>query len=240
MRNRLAISAASLLGIAILSVAELTPLVHAGGAAALASGAPGLSADKGTFRILVNGKEAGKENFAISRGGVTWTVRGTAAIQGSQGTTSVTGTLELQNDGSPVKYAWSTEGSQKASATIAFSGMTASINLRMGNAQPYTQQFTFTSQPITVLDNNLYDQYIVVASLYDWKKGGPQTFSVLVPQELMPGAVTVESLGKQDSGGKQFDELRVKTEDLEVDLYLDKGRLMRIVAPGSGAEVVRD
>jgi len=235
MRSRLAAFAASLLAVAVFSVAALTQPVLA-----LASGAPGLSEDKGTFRILVNGKEAGKENFSVSRTGATWTVRGMTAIQSSQGTTNVTGTLELHNDGTPVKYAWATDGSQKASATIAFSGMTASISLRMGNAQPYAQQFTFASQPITILDNNLYDQYIVVAGLYDWKKGGPQTFSVLVPQELMPGAVTVESMGKQDVSGKHLDELRVKTEDLEVDLYLDKGRLIRIVAPGSGAEIVRD
>jgi len=31
----------------------------------------------------------------------------------------------------------------------------------------------------------------------------------------------------------------VKTEDLEVDLYLDSGRLVRIVAPSTNAEIVR-
>ena len=48
---------------------------------------------------------------------------------------------------------------------------------------------------------------------------------------MTPGSVTVESLGPQDAGGKKLDELRVKTEDLELDLYLENQRLVRIDAP---------
>jgi hypothetical protein len=40
--------------------------------------------------------------------------------------------------------------------------------------------------------------------------------------------------------GKELDELRVKTEDLELDLYLDGPRLERIMAPASNAEILRD
>jgi hypothetical protein len=61
-----------------------------------------------------------------------------------------------------------------------------------------------------------------------------------VPQELTPGTVTVESLGGQDVDGKKLEELSVKTEDLEVDLYLEGQRLVRIVAPSSNAEIVRE
>ncbi len=90
-----------------------------------------------------------------------------------------------------------------------------------------------------VLDNNLYHQYIVLARLYDYDKRGPQTFSVLVPQELTPGTVTVESMGTQDIEGKKLEQLRVKTEDLEVNLFLDGQRLVRIAAPASNAEIIR-
>ena len=69
---------------------------------------------------------------------------------------------------------------------------------------------------------------------------GPQTFAVLVPQELTPGVVTVDSLGKQDVDNKKMEELRVKTEDNEIDLYLDGNKLMRLVAPAANAEVVRE
>jgi hypothetical protein len=91
-----------------------------------------------------------------------------------------------------------------------------------------------------VLDNNLYHQYALLAQLYDWNKKGPQSFSVLVPQEMIPGTVTTESIGKQDVGGKKLEELRVKTEDNEIDLFLDGPKLMQVVAPTANAEIIRE
>jgi hypothetical protein len=37
-----------------------------------------------------------------------------------------------------------------------------------------------------------------------------------------------------------MEAMRVKTEDNEIDLYLDGSRLMRLVAPAANAEVIRD
>ena len=91
-----------------------------------------------------------------------------------------------------------------------------------------------------ILDNNLYYQYAVLASLYDWNRKGAQTFAVLVPQELTPGSVTVESAGTHDASGKKLEELSVKSPDLEVDLFLDGQRLVRIVSPSANAEILRD
>jgi hypothetical protein len=200
----------------------------------------GFAPDKGTFKILVNGQSMGKEEFDISPNGGDWIAHGTSEIQTPDGTTHVTGTLQFHADGTPVRYEWSTQGAKKASATITFSGPVASIELRIGDARPFTQQLTFSSPQIVILDNNLYYQYAVLARLYDWQKKGPQTFSVLVPQELTPGTITVESLGSQDVDGKKLEELSVKTEDLEVDVYLDGPRVIRIVAPSSNAEIVRE
>ncbi len=198
------------------------------------------TADKGNFKILVNGQQMGKEDFEISPSGGDWVAKGTSEVQTTDGMTHVTGTLQLHADGTPVSYEWSTQGAKKASATIGFSGPTATIDLRLEGRRPFTQQFTFESPQIAVLDNNLYYQYGVLARLYDREKKGVQTFSVLVPQELTPGSVTVESLGEQNSnGGKKLEELVVKTEDLEVDLFLDGARLERIVAPSTNAEIVR-
>ncbi len=199
-----------------------------------------LSPDKGKFNILVNGQQVGKEEFEISPNGGNWIAHGTSEIQAAGGVMHVTGTLELHPDGTPVRYEWSTQGAKKASANIGFNGATATIDLHVEGTKPYTQTFTFNSPQVAILDNNLYHQYAVLACLYDWDKKGTQTFSVLVPQELTPGSVTVDSLGSQNIGGKKLDELRVKTEDLELDLYLDGSRLMRIVSPASNAEIIRE
>jgi hypothetical protein len=199
----------------------------------------GFTPDKGTFKILVNGQQAGKEEFDIAPDGSDWIADGTSEIATPTGVSRVTGTLEFRADGTPVRYEWSAEGAKKAAATVTFNGPVASIELRVPGARPFTQQLTFSSPLIVILDNNLYYQYAVLAHIYDWQKKGPQTFSVLVPQENTPGTITVESLGSQDVDGKKLDELSAKTEDLEVDVYLDGPRVVRIVAPSSNAEIVR-
>jgi hypothetical protein len=197
--------------------------------------------DKGKFKILVNGQAAGTEEFSLSANGGNWVARGNAEIQTPQGAAHVTGNLELRPDGAPVRYEWTMQGAKKAASTIVFNGATATVELRMEGARPYTQQFTFNSDRVIVLDNNMYDQYAILARLYDWDKKGAQTFSVIVPQEMTPGSVTVESLGKQDAGSdEKLEQLRVKTEDIEISLFLDGQRLVRIVSPSANAEIVRE
>ena len=189
---------------------------------------------------MSGGQPVGKEEFEIASTGAGWIARGTSDLKMAEGVTHVSGTLELHADGTPAHYEWSTQGMKKAAASISFNGPTASIDLRVDGARPFAQQFTFSSPQIAVLDNNLYHQYAVLARLYDWNKKGAQTFSVLVPQEMTPGSVSVESLGQKEEGGKKLDELQVKTEDLELDLYLENQRLMRIDAPSSNAEIIRE
>jgi hypothetical protein len=201
-----------------------------------------LAADKGKFRILVNGQEAGTEEFEIAPSHDAWVAHGVTELRSAQGPAiRVTGTLRLAADGTPLSYEWSTEGPKKAAATIQFQGSSANIELRLPGSHPFNQQFTFSSPRVVVLDNNLYHQYAVLARLYDWEKKGSQTISVLVPQSMTPGTVNVESVGLQAAeDGKKFQELRVRTEDLEVNLFLDGDKLMRIVVPASNAEIIRE
>ena len=199
-----------------------------------------LVSDKGKFRIMVNGQVVGKEEFEIGPSGADWNAHGNSEIQAPQGVTKVNGTLTFHPDGSPLHYDWSTQGVKKASSTIAFSGTRASVELHLEGARPFAQDFTFNTPLVVILDNNLYHQYELLARLFDREAKGPQTFSVLVPQEMTPGSVTVDSMGKQDSGGKQLEELRVRTEDNEIDLFLDGQKLMRLVAPSANAEIIRE
>ncbi|MGH9574926.1 MAG: hypothetical protein ACRD40_15520 [Candidatus Acidiferrales bacterium] len=229
-----------IVGVASVALIAAAHSYRAPDAASVRTGsAVQLVPDKGKFRILADGKEVGQEDFEINRSNGGWVVRGNSTIQTAKGAAHINGTLELKADGSPVRYDWATDGDKKAAAVVTFNGAAAEIALNVANTNPYKQQLSFSTTPV-VLDNNLYDQYAVLAGLYDWSKKGVQTFSVLVPQSLAPGTISVESLGKQDANGKQMDELRVKSDDLELNLFLDKGRLMRIDVPAGNAEIVRD
>jgi len=100
---------------------------------------------------------------------------------------------------------------------------------------------SFGTPLIAVLDNNLYYQYGVLALVYDWSKRGAQNLPVLIPQELTPGSVTVESTGAATAKGKSYDGMRVTTSDLEVLLFLDSNhRLMRLEVPAAKVSVARD
>jgi hypothetical protein len=200
----------------------------------------GIVPDKGKFRIQVNGQAIGKEEFEIGSSGGGWMAHGHSEITTPQGAMKVTGTLSSRPDGYPEHYDWATQGLKKASAVIAFNASVATAELHLEGQRPYTQEFTFNSPMVVVLDDNMYHQYQILAGVYDMEKKGAQTFQVLVPQELTPGTVTVDYMGKQDVDSKKMDELRVRTEDNEIDLYLDGGKLMRLVASAANAEVIRE
>jgi hypothetical protein len=57
----------------------------------------------------------------------------------------------------------------------------------------------------------------------------------------MTGSITAESTGSATIEGKSYEGFRVKTTDLEVDLYLDSHhRLMRLEVPAAKVSVVRE
>jgi hypothetical protein len=198
--------------------------------------------DKGKFTIQLNGQTVGHEDFEIAPAAGGWLARGTTDLKPPDSTaTRVTGTLTLQPDGTPIKYEWLSQAEKTNGAHILFANGVAKITLEMQGARPFEQDMNFGSPLIAVLDNNLYYQYAVLARVYDWSKLGTQSLPVLIPQELTPGSITVESAGPLTAGGKPYDALRVSTSDLEVLLYLDANhRLMRLEVPSAKVSVARD
>jgi len=199
-------------------------------------------ADKGKLEILIDGKSIGREEFEIAPSGDNWVAKGTTKVSAEgAASTTVTGSLTMAADGSPLSYQWSSQSDKTNGAHIVFENGVAKMTLEMQGARPFEQDLTFGSPHIAVLDNNLYHQYAVLARLYDWGKKGPQSFSVLIPQELTPGTITVDSAGTVSAGGKSYEGLKVVTTDIEMVLYLDANhKLMRLEVPASKAAVVRE
>lgn len=206
------------------------------------AGAPSVfTADKGKLRIAINGQQIGTEDFEIAPSGDSWTERSSMAAQvpgGSQ--IKANGQLRLSADGIPLHYDWSGEAQKKATGAVDFVNGTAKCVADLGGPVPLKKDFTFPSPRIAVLDNNLYYQYGVLARQYDWKAGGKQTFPVVIPQDMVPGSITVESLGPQQAGGGKYEAIRVSSTDLEIMVYVDSSRrLMRIEVPSSSASIER-
>jgi hypothetical protein len=214
--------------------------------------------DKGKFTIKLDGKTVGHEEFDISPSGAGWLAKGTADIKPPEGAASkVTGKLALQSDGAPINYDWTSQAEKTNGAHIVFANGVAKITLEMQGARACTadeiadphrtqpcffeQNLSFDTPLIAVLDNNLYHQYAVLARVYNWSKRGAQTFPVLIPQELMPGSVTVLSTGQASADGQTYEGLKVTTSDVEILLLLDNNhRLMRLEVPAAKVSVIRD
>jgi hypothetical protein len=198
--------------------------------------------DKGKFKVLLDGKSIGQEEFEINQSGVGWIAKGSThlTVEGAPATT-VTGDLSLEPNGTPISYEWTSQTDKNSSAHIAFVNNVAKMTIQLGGAHPFEQDLTFNSPLVVVLDDNLYYQYAVLARVYDWNRRGTQTFSVLVPQELLPGTITVDGSGAVSADGKSYEGLKVTTSDLQVILYLDSNhRLMRLEVPASKAAVIRE
>lgn len=202
---------------------------------------PRLAADKGRLRIVMDQQTVGTEEFQISGTGSEWNTRSEVKIQmAGAPAAKITSSLRLGSQERPVHYEWLLEGEKKIGGRVAFEGGVANVELRQGNEAPYTQQHMFGDQRVVILDNNVYHHFGILGRLYDWDKKGVQEFSVYVPQEAIPGKATLESAGSQEVDGQKYDLLRMRTNDIEIFLFFDKQRLMRITVPGSNVIVVRE
>lgn len=198
--------------------------------------------DKGKFRILMGGSEVGTEEFEISPDGDNWIARGEAIIKGGQGAADQhsSGQLRFAPDGTPLHYDWTAQVGQKVTGKVDFENSTAKTTTNVPGKKPLMQDFEFNSPHIAVLDNNLYDQWAILARLYDWNTKGAQNFPVIIPQDVTPGMITVESEGQKPTEGGEFDALRVSTSDLQVELFFDaKHHLVRLEVPAAKIVIVR-
>ena len=198
--------------------------------------------DRGKFTIKLAGQSVGHEEFEIAPAEGGWLAKGTSDIKPPEGAPSkVTGSLTLQPDGAPISYQWTAQSEKTNGAHILFANGVARITLEMQGARPFQQDLSFNTPLIAVLDNNLYYQYAVLARIYDWSKGGEQTFPVLIPQELTPGTVKVLSTGSATADGKTYEGLKVNSSDLEILLLLDNShRLIRLEVPEAKVSVIRE
>jgi hypothetical protein len=211
-------------------------------AAAASAQGGAMAPEKGKLRVMQGGTKVAEEDFSISPNSGGWQASSSVQISIPGGSSAkLSSKLSLNAQGLPERYEWSlaAEGN-KRSGSVQFEGGTASIEVRIGDAQPFTEQFFFESQRVVILDNNFYHHYAILARLYDWNQKGKQTFRVYIQHDRTPGDVEVESIGEQDSDKGRVEHLRVRTVDLEIDVFLGKNGLVRLAVPAANVVVERD
>lgn len=198
--------------------------------------------DKGKFRILQQGNEVGTEEFDLEPSGNSWVMNDETVIRtGGSAETRTSGQLKISADAAPQHYTWSSQGDKKASGTVEFENGTAKMSISIAGAkQPVQQDFKFSSPRTAVLDNNLYAQYAILGTMYDWITKGTQSFAVLIPQDATPGTINIESPGAKNIEGANLQVLLVHSTDLEIQLFFDaKFHLVRLEVPAAQVVIVR-
>jgi hypothetical protein len=202
---------------------------------------PALAEDRGKLRILQDGQLMGTEEFSIGRSGQAWMCHGSVELKiPGAGSASVSSQMQLSAEGALQQYTWTSKSDRKVTGGVIFSGSVAQLEVRVDNTQPYSQEFQFDSTRIVILDNNLFHHYLILAQLYDWNTRGSQTFSVLIPQALTPGTIAVEWGGSTEVDGAKMDLLRVRSPDLEVEIYVAAGKVMRLAVPSAKVLIQRE
>ncbi|HEX5484070.1 MAG TPA: hypothetical protein VFZ08_15720, partial [Terriglobia bacterium] len=162
-------------------------------AAGLRSSSPKFE-DAGTFILLLAGRQIGTEKFQIrpSGGGI----KACAEIQfkvsqdGKGLEFKTYPDLILNSQLQPVAYTWNQQGAKSSQIQINFRESPATVRYHTIHGQQDDREFNL-ARDVVILDDNVIDQYELLAWRYSMTAGGKQTFAAFIPQEALPGTIEV-------------------------------------------------
>jgi len=201
------------------------------------NGSAQIGVERGVFHIVSGGKEIGTERFEIaptSKG-----LRATGELQIAQpevGRVVETATLLLAGGAEPTHYERVQKAPKRASVTVAFTGNSAAVHYVTADGQTQDAEFKVPKN-VLILDTNFFHHYTFLVRHYDFLKSGQQHMTVLVPQEGLPGVVTVEYVGRD----QLLRKLLAHTDQLDIELWTDDaGQVMKLSVPAANVEITRE
>jgi len=117
------------------------------------------------------------------------------------------------------------------------------VRYKTVSGQDDKRDFTL-DKDVIVLDDNAIYHYQLAVNRYDQARGGAQTFHAFVPQEALPGVITLTSLGPEPTtvNGEKLTlrHFLLATELAQISLWIDdRGHLQMVSAPEAGFQAVR-
>lgn len=203
--------------------------------------------DRGVFVYSMAGKQIGTESFEISsaKGKVEAEAKVELRVE-QEGKTldfKTSTKLVLTPDLQPQTYDWNQKGAQSSQLQMDFRSTPATVRYRTVSGENDVRDFQLP-RDVVVLDNNVIHHYQLVVRRFRQAGGGTQTFYAFIPQEALPGTLSVEEIGREsvDLGSREqkLHHLLVTTENAQIDLWADdQDRLQKISIPRAQLEVVR-
>ena len=220
----------------------LGAVILLGGLLAAPAGAADQS-QRGELRVLYRGEVVGREVYDISATATELHARGDITYEQGEHKLRQTTDLLLGGDAAPRRYEWKLEGPRQSWLRMEFEGGRATVWFPREDNKEEQQVYDFGSGHLALLDINVFHHFLLLARLYDFARGGPQTIQVFVPQSVQPGTVTVELQGVEtlpvDGTPQPVRHLSILSEDNQVQLWVtEAGRFVRLTAPEADVEVL--
>ncbi len=203
--------------------------------------------DQGVFVLSVAGREIGREKFTIRSSRDKIEARAEIdlhlARDGKTYDFKTSPHMVLNPELQPLSYTWTQKGSQASSLEVDFRQSPAKASYRTVTGSEDRRDFALPKD-VVVLDDNITHHYELILDRYYLSKAGNQTFRAFIPQEALPGVLTVEDAGRGSVTihGRSADlqHLVITTELTHIDLWVDEHQRLQLVAiPAAQLEAVR-
>jgi hypothetical protein len=195
--------------------------------------------DRGTFVVSIAGKRVGTEDFQIRSAHDVVEDEGAVTIRVQQAGQPVAfeteSDLVLNSHLWPKTYSWKQTVPRFSALRINFLVSPVTARYRTLNGATDFREFLLPKN-VVVLDDNVLSQYEILVWRYLQTPGGKQHFSAFIPQEALPGKVTVDEAAPQGASiaGAKVNARRfvVTTELTRIELWTNKvGNLERVSLP---------
>lgn len=203
--------------------------------------------DQGTFVLTIAGHEVGREKFQIGSSGSGVEARGQIHLlvmrNGKALHFQTFPDLVLNARLEPLLYSWSQRGSESSQLRMDLRHSPATVRYHTvkGGNDDRTLQLP---RDVLILDDNVIHQYEIAVLRFFTTSGGRQVFHAFIPQEALPGVITVQDLGQETrvAGAKAagLQHLLVITDQARIDLWIDAGHhVQRLAIPAAQFQAVR-
>jgi len=203
--------------------------------------------DHGTFEIFSAGRSLGTETFAIRVRSGQIEAHGDVHLQVEQNGKSIevrtSSNLLLDAHLDPLSYTWNQKGAQSSQLSIDFRSQPARGRSKTVNGQEDRRDFNL-AKDVIVLDDNVIHHYQLAVARYDQAKGGKQAFRAFIPQEALPGVITLNFVGPEpvtvDGDKRTLRRFLLSTELAQISLWVDdQGQLQMVSAPDAQYQAMR-
>lgn len=203
--------------------------------------------DRGVFEVILAGKTIGTESFEIRSSAQEVEARAEIHLRVQQGAkvadVKTYPDLVLDPQLQPLTYTWKQKGSQSSQLEVDFRPSPAQARYRTVNGHEDQRTFSLPKD-VVVVDDNVVHHYQLLVARYRLTGSGKQSFKAFIPQEAMPGDLSIQEMGIESTSihGVPLDlhHLVVTSELAHVNLWVDdQQHVLRVTIPEALFEAVR-